>query len=376
MRVGILANHPDDRRESMHRFARLLHDELNRRGVEAVLLRPHSFAGARAGMSPRWKNRFEKALFEWRLRRTRASDFDLIHVADQGNALYAHLIRGLPTVVTCHDLSALEGEEGPIGGMHGLLHRHLSKRMERGLRAATLVVSDSYFTQQVLHRVVGTKSKNEKVIHLGPQRLYKRLSREECRTRLNDPRLFERPFLLHVGANYGRKNRAVLIQALSLLQHRSELFLVLAGEPPTAEFLEQAAASKCAARIIAQPHPSDEMLEALYSTAFALVFPSFYEGFGWPLIEAQSCGCPVVCSNATCLPEVGGDGALYHEPSDAAQIAGHIDALFEPRLRDSLIERGTLNAARFSTDKMMTEYLAAYDSLRGPVERHETLAVA
>ncbi len=365
MRVAILANHPDDPRESMHRFARLLHDELNARGCEAVLLRPGRLPKWFAGFSRRWRNRFEKLNFEWRLRGNATRDFDLIHVADQGNAFYAHLVRrgGKPVVVTCHDLSVLD--DAPAAGtmLQRAFHRHLSRRIERGLRAARMVVCDSSFTQEVLQRLICVEAGRARVIHLGPQHEYRRLDRAECAQRLADRRLLVAPFLLHVGANYPRKNRALLIDAFALLQSHAALHLVFAGEPPSAALLEKADAFGGRERIITVAQPSDAVLEALYSTAFAFCFPSTYEGFGWPIIEAQSCGCPVISSDATCLPEIGGEAALYHRPDDAAELARRVTSLFEPAARASLVECGTMNAARFSIPKMMTEYLETYAAI-------------
>lgn len=378
MRVAILANHPDDPRESMHRFARLLHDELNARGLEASLLQPRATRGMLAERSPRWQNRLDKVAFEWRLRRKEMAGFDVIHVADQGNAIYARLVRGSgrPAVVTCHDLSALEDADTSGRGIGRMLQDHLSRRIKLGLLAASVVVCDSSFTQQVLQRTVGTEAGKSKVIFLGQQRAYHGLDRADCERRLPDQRLFASPFLLHVGANYLRKNRALLIEGLALLAAHAELNLVLAGEQPGADLLERAAALGCRDRIITVPRPSDEMLEALYSTAFAFAFPSSYEGFGWPVIEAQSCGCPVVCSDATCLPEIGGDAVLYHRVDDAAQFARHVSSLFDPAVRDSLVRRGLLNAARFSTNKMMTEYIGTYEALHSTAasRRREPLA--
>ncbi len=360
MRIAILGNHPGDPRESMHRFARLLQEGLVSRGLEAVLLQPETSPG-RGG---RWHNRLEKWRFEQRLRRLDDERFDLVHVADQGNAWYAAIARSprRPAVVTCHDLSALEDRVEPRGGLDRIWHSILSQRLRRGLQAASLAFCDSGFTLETLRRLFGPAAPPARVVHLGQQRSYQRLSRAECAQRLRDKRLLDRPFLLHVGANYARKNRAVLVQALSLLDS-SEFRLVFAGDPPDAALLASAGAGD---RLITVPHPDDRELEALYSSAFALLFPSTYEGFGWPVIEAQSCGCPVICSNATSLPEIGGAGALYHDPSEAGQIVQHILSLRDPAFRDALVAAGLQNAARFTTDRMLDGYLSGYTTLLRP----------
>jgi glycosyltransferase involved in cell wall biosynthesis len=105
----------------------------------------------------------------------------------------------------------------------------------------------------------------------------------------------------------------------------------------------------------------DEDLRALYSGAVALVFPSIHEGFGWPVIEAQACGCPVFASNRPPLPEVGGAGAFYFDPEDpggaAAVIAAGLDRL------DALRAAGLENVQRYSAEAMAGAYIRIYRRL-------------
>ncbi len=86
--------------------------------------------------------------------------------------------------------------------------------------------------------------------------------------------------------------------------------------------------------------PDNETLLALYAAAHALIFMSRFEGFGWPILEAQTSGCPVICSNRTSVPEVAGEGAMIHEPDDYAGIAGDIQRLQVAGLRGPLIAGG------------------------------------
>jgi glycosyltransferase involved in cell wall biosynthesis len=106
-------------------------------------------------------------------------------------------------------------------------------------------------------------------------------------------------------------------------------------------------------------------LRALYSGAEVLLFPSLAEGFGWPIIEAQACGCRVAVSNRSPLTEIGGEAALYLDPDDPAAAALAIESLFAENRADrrERIRRGLENAPRFSTVRMIRGYLAAYRSL-------------
>lgn len=97
---------------------------------------------------------------------------------------------------------------------------------------------------------------------------------------------------------------------------------------------------------------TDEQLISLYSGAEAFIYPSFYEGFGLPPLEAQACGCPVICSNAASLPEVCGDSALYFSPHDTSDIADKIDLLLSrPEIAEDLINKGYKNIQRFSWEE-------------------------
>ncbi len=108
---------------------------------------------------------------------------------------------------------------------------------------------------------------------------------------------------------------------------------------------------------------SDEVLVPAYQHAAVFFFPSLYEGFGLPVIEAMSAGTPVVCSNATSLPEVGKDAALYFAPADPAEgAAGILEALFRS---PELVERGLEHSGHYSWERTMEGHLACYRELLG-----------
>jgi glycosyltransferase involved in cell wall biosynthesis len=111
---------------------------------------------------------------------------------------------------------------------------------------------------------------------------------------------------------------------------------------------------------------SHDSLKAAYSIAEALIFPSWHEGFGWPIIEAQYCGCPVFTSNRPPMTEVGGDGVAVFDPSDPDSAAAVVlDGL---RDREALRGRGFANASRFKVSSMMDQYEIAYRDLTGQAE--------
>jgi len=168
----------------------------------------------------------------------------------------------------------------------------------------------------------------------------------------------ERPFMLHVGSSLHRKNRILLVRALQLLP--DEWRVVFAGEGLSAEELNCISQVGFKDRIVVFEKPSHDELCALYSIANALVFPSWSEGFGWPIIEAQACGCPVICSNLTSLPEVAGDAAIFISADDPLVCADAVQRLEVPAIRNEFIKKGFQNSKRFNLDKMIDAYEHLY----------------
>jgi glycosyltransferase involved in cell wall biosynthesis len=139
--------------------------------------------------------------------------------------------------------------------------------------------------------------------------------------------------------------------------------LVIAGkaqwrESEVFQAVRQAGLEK---RVVFPGYVEDADLPALYSAATVFVYPSLYEGFGLPPLEAMACGAPVISTNAASLPEVVADAALLIDPSDTVALAQALsDVLTRPALQADLIERGLRRAARFSWERCAAETLAAY----------------
>jgi glycosyltransferase involved in cell wall biosynthesis len=139
--------------------------------------------------------------------------------------------------------------------------------------------------------------------------------------------------------------------------------MVFAGDALSDRLRAQARDLRIESRIVDVPNASNEILEALYNGAHALLYPSRFEGFGWPIIEAQACGCPVVCSSAGPMAEVAGAGALLHEPDDEENFAADLLRLNDPEERRRWSAKAFENAKRFSAARMISEYRELYRSL-------------
>lgn len=174
------------------------------------------------------------------------------------------------------------------------------------------------------------------------------------------------PYLLFVGTRGGYKNFALFAQAFGASPWlRENFYLVLfgGGALTTAERAMLAEAGVKADRVI-QRHGDDATLQAAYRGAAALVFPSLYEGFGMPLLEAMVNGCPVLCSHASCFPEVAGDAAIYFNAEDIESTRHVLEtALSDKNALSTLVERGTQRARGYSWFDCAAHTAAVYREL-------------
>jgi glycosyltransferase involved in cell wall biosynthesis len=167
-----------------------------------------------------------------------------------------------------------------------------------------------------------------------------------------------------VGSSQARKNREGLLRIFAKTVERIDAQLVVAGKALSASQRQLANELGVSNRIVEAHEISNELLSALYSKAIAFVFPSTYEGFGWPIVEAQSCRCPVVCSNRAPFPEVAGEGALFFDVSDEAGFADAIARLAnDTGFRSALIEKGVENLSRYEPDIMISRYISLYEEV-------------
>jgi len=283
---------------------------------------------------------------------------DLFHATE-------HLLPRLSsirTVFTLHDLIFLFHPE-----THKPLNRwFLTLMMPRFLRAADAIIAVSECTKRDAIRFYGIPEENITVIYEGVNPRFRPVGPEAMaavRARYDLPE----HFILYVGTIEPRKNLTVLLEAFSNLQSAiCNLHLVFVGKKGWLYegFFRRLRELGLEDRVIFTGYVPDEDLPAIYSAAELFVFPSLYEGFGLPVLEAMACGTPVVCSNTSSLPEVAGDAALLVDPTDVCALAGAMErALRDETLRATLRVRGIERARRFTWARAAQETMQVYENV-------------
>ncbi len=371
--VLLIGNYPLDRQQSMQRFGTMMLQGLTEAGIAAKLIAPRPVFGkfrAAGSFVAKWLGYLDKFfLFPRQLRATIAHEKPaVVHICDHSNAIYDGWIDNLPVVVTCHDLLAVRGALGEeTNSPASLTGKILQRWILRGLCRADEVACISRATETDARRFIsrGEHTPRIDIVPLGLNYPFRKLPEIEVAARLKKIPKFDQeiPFVLHVGSNLRRKNRDGALRIFAMTKEKWNARLAFVGDSLSPELFSLAEQLGIADRVLQIPNAASELLEALYNRAIALLYPSRFEGFGWPVIEAQACGCPVVCSNSGPLPEAAGDAGLFHDPGDEAGFAGDLLRLRDPAQRAIWSDKSLRNAERFSTKRMVSQYVEIYRSL-------------
>jgi glycosyltransferase involved in cell wall biosynthesis len=289
------------------------------------------------------------------LKQLNGLEADLVHFAIVQQPVW---YRG-KTVTTMHDLITLRfrnpSKNAVVFWAKQRVYAWMNKRVAR---KSTAIITPTEF---VKHDVAN-------YTHIAPEKITVTLEAADTIPGAIEPvtDLVGKQFIMYVGRPTPHKNLSRLIQAFELLQRdRPELVLALAGKKDAMyDMVEQQARKR-------NPHlknvfftgfVSDTQLKWMYKNCRVYCFPSLSEGFGLPGLEAQQHGAPVVCSNASCLPEVYGDSVHYFDPLDISDMAAKIgEVIDDPVLREDLVDKGYQQAARYSWERMAKQTLAVYE---------------
>jgi glycosyltransferase involved in cell wall biosynthesis len=366
LRVAILHNYRDEQQPSMRLYAERLGDALIRRHVRVSRVRPPGVVpsawrrrSAAWGKIDGYVGRF--AVYPRLLHGLRA---DVAHVVDHGQGYLVAGLDGRRTVVTCHDVILLALAAGRIGSAPvPRVALQLLRISLEVMKAAAVVVADSRQTRRDLVDLVQIDPAKIVVIHPGlnqPFRPDRALGRAlRARTGMG-----EGIVILQIGRGFYKNLPGVLRVLRRLRAEGIDARVARVGPAIAGRDRELAKRLGVLSNVIELGPLPDTDLPALYNAVDLLLFPSIYEGFGWPPLEAMASGTPVVCSRAGSLDEIVGSAALTADPEDEETLAWHAaSVLTDARLRQTTIEHGLAHAAGFSWDRTASEMIALYRRL-------------
>jgi glycosyltransferase involved in cell wall biosynthesis len=267
--------------------------------------------------------------------------------------------RGTRTLLTVHDLSFLYHPDAFVPS----LREYLERVVPRSVARADRVLADSEATRGDLIAHFGTPPEKVQVLYSGVDPRFRPEREPAEKERLKANYGVEAPYVLSVGTLQPRKNYIRLIKAFANLQPANLQLAIAGGRGWLYEDIF-AEVEKHGDRVHILGFVDDADLPALYRNAVLFVFPSLYEGFGLPVLEAMACGTPVVCSNASSLPEVADDAALIVDPFDVDGLAEAMARMLEDaELRREMAVKGLAQAARFTWQKAARQLMDAFEAL-------------
>jgi glycosyltransferase involved in cell wall biosynthesis len=220
-------------------------------------------------------------------------------------------------------------------------------------RRARLILTVSQFSQRELRKYLPIRGKRLKIIYNGGDHLEYAIM---DKTVLEKYDLLNRRYLLTVFSDSPHKNFNCVAEASGKVRTKGLEFIGVGGSFP--RIFNATNMEAMPPNVHLPGYANDRELKALYEHAAAFILPSFYEGFGFPLLEAMQSGYPVICANTSSLPEIAGDAALYFDPRNPDDLAAQIDLLMIDRaLREALIARGFDRSGRFRWERSARETL-------------------
>lgn len=319
----------------------------------------------------RWYSLAEQIFFPWRLIREKV---DLVHFPH----FNVPLLTTKPFIVTIHDLILTRFPTRRASTLSPAMYflKNLAYRLVifTAIKRARQIISVSQFTKNDIVQKFGVKESKITVTYEGVANLshghdslfVAKMADQEVLSKYN----INHQFLLYVGNAYPHKNLESLIRTfIEIRKEKPDLRLVLVGKDDYfyKRIKEYAAShnlwqvSNINSPVIFPGYVPDRQLEIMYQRAAAYVFPSFYEGFGLPPLEAMAKGCPVLCSNQSSLPEVLGEAALYFDPYQESDFVAKAKLILDNQgLRQSLVEKGYQQAKLYNWWECARETLDVY----------------
>lgn len=264
-----------------------------------------------------------------------------------GTSQLEAVLLGGKNIITIHDTIPLLFREH-----HKKQYHYFKRILPRVLRKATAIIAPSYHVEEQLQKVYTLPDHKVQVIHHGiPRSRALKLERKK--------------FIFYCGRIAPLKNLEGLLNAFALLPKTLNYDVVIAGNG-TREHIPDSVDPR---RVVFRQNVSETERAELFSQASVFVFPSFYEGFGLPPLEAMSFGCPVIVSNAGSLPEICGNAAYYIDPNNPKEIADAMEVILtDQQLRESLVFRGFERVSHYRWETSIAAHLQVFENALGGLQ--------
>jgi glycosyltransferase involved in cell wall biosynthesis len=366
VRILLIETAPADRPGSMHRYADMISEAL---ANESTIQVSRTSLAPKATDLARYPRRLRMAIHHATVIRramsiARKTPADVYHLVDGSHGYVARWLPQKRSVVTIHDIIPhLQSQRRfqtppPSRGAQWLIRTCISS-----LNNATCLMADSHATAQDVVTANPDLADRLNVVPL----TIAAIMQPRPETTLPDwdaRRQHDPPYLLHLGNNGFYKNRAGVVRIFDRIRSDNVCRLIMAGPPPDAGLQSAIRERMITEYVDFVIDPSDAEICSLYRSARLLLFPSYYEGFGWPPLEAMAWGCPVVCSHEGSLAEVAGDAALTADVEDEEKLAAHVLSVLTDRaVADRLVTAGFSQIQRFSLAQFRESLLKVYRSL-------------
>lgn len=358
MKIYLIGNYPLDHTTSMYLYSSLIKKYLKNFKYKVVILKPSIILNKfkfRNKLITKYFSYIDKYVFFGFKLFFKIKNNDVVHVLDQANSLLYPFINSKRVSLTCHDLinyKLLKNKKIKKISLTGIIYQKIILHF---IKKFNNIICVSQKTKNDLIKISKINKNKVCFIYNSLNKNLKPISHKKSNKILNINKNYK--FFLHVGGNAWYKNKDGVIKIFNKLiksKNNKDYKLIFAGADLTKENIMLIKKLKLNNCIINFVNPNNKILCALYSRAEALIFPSHDEGFGWPIIEAQACGCPVFTNYKNPMKEIGKQSLYYFKNSNYLQNAKFINDKI--RFKKNIIKKGFVNLKRFNFNKIKIKY--------------------